>query len=958
VTFTPGAAATNTMTLTRISTGSYTMSTTFTMANTYTFRAAGFTPANTTGATMVRVLQSTLTLSTTAIVFTQPIQIGQFTEATVTLTGTDLLRDVVISSTNAAVQLSLTGGAAFSTQASITLPIVNPPASTSATLYLRFAPRRAGIISEAIVVQSGAINRPLTVTGTGAADISNSEIRFAAITLLDNPIVTNGTVFINGTLGTNLYVSITNPPAGEPVLITPSEGCRFALGYLLNDGTSSSPSLTFFTTPQTSNAVTGFQLYVEAKGGSTAGQVQRTVTIQCGALTKTLVMTLSTVESKGIIPNDPYFSYTTTYPRQWYLSNPANPAISIHADLAWKIHKGSPQDIITVFDTGVENTHPDLLGKVSGIPPDLTADKPYHGTFVSGLLAASGDNGQGIAGVNWRANINAQGTQVGAPQEFSMDMNPNRRVANVSLINNIDAWSIDNDQPGTGKIKFSRGYYMYARRYYADAYKNDKVFVVAMSNDKISTSGSIGLTETGAPNSNPTVYPVGYSFGIIAVGASDRQDKRADFSQTGTHIDLVAPGVDIYSTSLNSSYSGNQGTSFSTPLVAGVASLMIGYSRAFGRELSNDDVENLLKLSADKVHAKTTGNPSGLYTYHKNFVPSNPLSWQDGWNEEMGHGRLNAYRALWYVKEGTLLNRDDDALPGSQGYEDIETPMTITIGDNLTNDFDVIRHEIRQRVTFPPFTNPYIWGNSADMDYDKNNNGKFGGYIPPEVHKFGFAGISGPNASGTYIYKNYLPFIHWCEVVPGSISSGSAIMRTYLYELRKPNNEPSVWYPPGITPNKVRFSYTIFARPQDPSDMPAATNALSMPPASPLAQAILKATQAELAAQDNHVTKNMSAKEAFSEIPTKVHISLAPNPTSNETTLIYDIPSTSTVELEMVDMLGQVQWRQQSETLTQGSYHKTISTATLSPGSYSLRLRLTDTTGQRTTKSILLHIIR
>ncbi len=95
-----------------------------------------------------------------------------------------------------------------------------------------------------------------------------------------------------------------------------------------------------------------------------------------------------------VIPNDSYESY------QWSLE-PGGGTGKIQAPEAWDIYKGSTSTIIGIIDWGVDGTHPDLSGKVTGDAPiDV-----YHGTHVAGIAAAKTNNSMGVAGVNWNTRI-------------------------------------------------------------------------------------------------------------------------------------------------------------------------------------------------------------------------------------------------------------------------------------------------------------------------------------------------------------------------------------------------------------------------------------------------------------------------------------------------------------------------------------------------------------------------
>lgn len=134
----------------------------------------------------------------------------------------------------------------------------------------------------------------------------------------------------------------------------------------------------------------------------------------------------------------------------------------------------------------------------------------------------------------------------------------------------------------------------------AYAYQQNVVLIASAGNDAVTAMR----------------YPAGYST-VIAVGATDRDDFLASFSNFGSWLTLTAPGVQIRTTTLNAGYTDFSGTSASAPMVAGVAALIRSYRPTF----SNEQVRSALVASADDL-----GNR--------------------GWDPYYGAGRVNAYRAL------------------------------------------------------------------------------------------------------------------------------------------------------------------------------------------------------------------------------------------------------------------------------------------------------------------------
>jgi serine protease len=273
----------------------------------------------------------------------------------------------------------------------------------------------------------------------------------------------------------------------------------------------------------------------------------------------------------AITPNDPY------YPQLWGM-----PKIS--APSAWGSTTGSRSNVVAVVDTGIDYTHPDLGDNVWSAPNSFTVtignkdvtcpagshgfnaikmtcdpmDDNNHGTHVSGTIGALGNNGAGVAGVNWTAAV--MGTKfLGASGSGSTSDAVNAiefaiqaklaNVANVRVLSN--SW-------GGGGFSYT------LRDEIARANTYDILFVAAAGND--------GSNSDVTPS-----YPAGYDVpNVIAVAATDSKDALASFSNYGAvTVDLAAPGVGIVSTIRNSKYASYSGTSMATPHVSGAAALIL-----------------------------------------------------------------------------------------------------------------------------------------------------------------------------------------------------------------------------------------------------------------------------------------------------------------------------------------------------------------------------------------------
>lgn len=305
-------------------------------------------------------------------------------------------------------------------------------------------------------------------------------------------------------------------------------------------------------------------------------------------------------------PNDPLFG------SQWHLSR-------IQASAAWDVTHGSRNVIIAVVDTGANYGHPDLRDKlIQGydfVNNDSDArDDHGHGTHVSGIAAAVTNNSVGVAGVCWECII--------MPVKALSSTGSGTHWA----IANAVTWAADN---GARVINMSLGgpYHSTTLQSAMDyAWSNGVVLVAAAGNSSTSVVN----------------YPAGYS-SVMAVAATDQNDNRASFSNYGSWISVAAPGVSILSTVSSNQYSAWSGTSMASPVVAGIAGLLVSQDPS----RTPQQVRALIEQNADPV--------SG----------------------QLGSGRVNAGRALAggpVVTPGPTSTRTPTATPPVVGPT--ETPAT------------------------------------------------------------------------------------------------------------------------------------------------------------------------------------------------------------------------------------------------------------------------------------------
>lgn len=287
-------------------------------------------------------------------------------------------------------------------------------------------------------------------------------------------------------------------------------------------------------------------------------------------------------------PNDPLFG------SQWHLAR-------IGAPSAWDRSTGSRSVIVAMVDTGVDPTHPDLAGSLlpgynsesrlaqsaGGEVHDLNG----HGTATAGVLGALGNNAVGVAGVTWSVAIMpVRASNMASGSAFFSDILDGIGWAGV---NGADIVSVSYEGVNSRSAQ-DMGAYLRSL---------DALLVWGSGN-------SGGRLDNDWPD-------------VIVVGGSDRDDRRWTSSPIGSAIDLLAPSVDVLTASRGGGYGARAGTSFSTPIVSGVAALL----RAADPRLTSRQIETLLIQTAQDLGAP-------------------------GRDPEHGWGRVDAGRALAAVSTG------------------------------------------------------------------------------------------------------------------------------------------------------------------------------------------------------------------------------------------------------------------------------------------------------------------
>ena len=335
------------------------------------------------------------------------------------------------------------------------------------------------------------------------------------------------------------------------------------------------------------------------------------------------------IAASGFEPDD------YQYPSQWHL-----PKIS--APEGWDMSIGSESIPVAIIDSGVDPNHQDLWEKLipgyNFIDENTDTHDVYgHGTAVAGTAAAVTNNFVGVAGVAWEnpimplmvLNSDNRATYYDIARAITHAADQGIRVINISLGGSSSSSTLQN------AVNYAWN-------------KGAVIFACAMNN-----------------SSTTPYYPAACSH-VIAVSATTSADTLASFSNYGNWIDISAPGASILTTKMGGGYGSRNGTSFSSPIAAGLAALILSANPC----LTNDQVVDIITQNADDL-----GEP-GFDTYY-------------------GYGRVNLFSSLVAATE--TVTAPDLTAP----YVSIISPEdgatisdSTTVNVSATDDVGVERLEI------------------------------------------------------------------------------------------------------------------------------------------------------------------------------------------------------------------------------------------------------------------------
>ncbi|MGA9349142.1 MAG: S8 family serine peptidase [Anaerolineae bacterium] len=312
------------------------------------------------------------------------------------------------------------------------------------------------------------------------------------------------------------------------------------------------------------------------------------------------------LRAPDVIPNDPRYPGD---PGQWNLRK-------IEAPAAWDITTGSDRVIIAFVDSGVDLDHPELKDKIWTNPGEIPGngadddgngyiddvhgwdfvnrhgepqDDHWHGTFVSSIAAAETNNGDGMAGVSWGAEI--------MPVKAMND----RFESETRHLTGAIQYAADN---GAKIINLSW-----------TLYGSDYPQALQNAVNHAHSKGALVVAAAGDTFTNTYKYPASLDY-VVSVAATDRNDGHPAFSTYNDKVDIAAPGVDVLGV-----YSDTYGRLSSTHAAAAHVSGLAALIWSVNPDLTNDEVEQIIERTAVDL-----GDP--------------------GKDDYFGYGRIDAHAAV------------------------------------------------------------------------------------------------------------------------------------------------------------------------------------------------------------------------------------------------------------------------------------------------------------------------
>jgi len=403
------------------------------------------------------------------------------------------------------------------------------------------------------------------------------------------------------------------------------------------------------------------------------------------------------VQAHSVIPNDPMFNVL------WNLHNTGETDGTVDADIdapeTWQIATGSGDVLVAVIDTGVDYRHPDLTANMwvneaefngrSGVDDDGNGyvddiygydfcnydgdpiDDHGHGSHVSGIIGAVGNNSVGVVGVCW-----------------------NVKIMGVKFL----------DEEGSGWTSGAIASVQYAILMGAKVMNNSwggGAYDMALE-DTIRAAGDAGMlfvascgNDNGSNNDDEPQYPSGYDLpNVIAVLSTDNDDQLSNHSNYGpTFVDIGAPGGDpdceIYSCYRNGGYYYGYGTSMAAPHVTGACALIWSVSPS----LPHTEVKDIILRTADPLTSLAGRCVSGGRLNLYSAIIETEVAWIDFARDSgsVSAGEVNEVDVIFDANQPVGTYEGQIVVYSSDEYTpQVIVPVTMTVEqvDYFTEVFD------------------------------------------------------------------------------------------------------------------------------------------------------------------------------------------------------------------------------------------------------------------------------
>ncbi|WBB77940.1 type VII secretion-associated serine protease mycosin [Micromonospora sp. WMMD882] len=262
---------------------------------------------------------------------------------------------------------------------------------------------------------------------------------------------------------------------------------------------------------------------------------------------------------------------------------------------------------VAVVDSGVDRRHPQLRGRILGGADfldrgdDGRRDCVGHGTGVASIIAAGPGSGIAFRGLAPDARI----LPVRVSEQQVVDGRESGRTVSAKVFAEAIRWAVDHDADVLNLSVVL----------YADDPAVRAAIGYAVERDVVVVAAAGNLHDNG----DPRPYPAAYD-GVLGVGAIAADGSRADFSQVGAYVDVVAPGSDVLMAAPGQGHRRADGTSYATPFVAATAALL----REYRPELTAGEVARRIVATADPAPGRHAGYGAGVLNPYRAVTGTGP----------------------------------------------------------------------------------------------------------------------------------------------------------------------------------------------------------------------------------------------------------------------------------------------------------------------------------------------